>query len=262
MFARPVVFAALSLTVLGGLVASAPQTTRYKVETKSEQVVDLSALGQGEQRTNFGLVNYLTITLNDTSGGRTVHAVLDSIIKADSTPVTTQAGLDSARGRAWHALLDPEGRISNVHRMDSASAAGGQVTAILNNFYPRVKRGAKVGDQWVDTTENTSDQEGQSLTTKTITNYSVTGNEDHGGQRALKIEAAFSLAQTGELNQGGGVLTVDGTGKGTATYWVAADGTYLGSNATQVSNLSVSSDQLPEPIPVTATNTVAVSIIK
>jgi hypothetical protein len=260
MFARPVVLSALSLIVAGGIISAPPQTTKYRVDTKSEQVVDLSGLGQGEQRTNFGLVNYLTITLNDTTGGRTVHAVVDSIIKTDSTPVTTQAGLDSARGRAFHAFLSPEGKISNVHQMDSAGA-GGQITALLNNFFPRFKRGAKVGDQWVDTTENTNDQAGQSLTTKTITNFSVTGNEDHNGQRALKIESAFSLAQTGQLNQGGQTLMVDGTGKGTATYWVTADGVYLGSNATQTSNLSITSDQLPAPIPVTAKNTVAISII-
>lgn len=232
------------------------------METKAEQVVNLSALGQGEQRTNFGLINYLTISLDDTVGGQTVHAVIDSIIKADTSAFTTQAALDSARGRAWHALLTPEGRISNIKRADSAAAAGGQMTALLNNFFPRVKRGAKVGDQWVDTTENTNEQEGQTITTKTITNFSVTGRETRDGQPALKVETAFSMAQSGVLNQGGGTLSIDGTGKGTATYWVTPEGKYLGSNSTETSDLQVTADQLPEPIPIHANNTVVISIIK
>ncbi|MEO8200022.1 MAG: hypothetical protein ABI679_05810 [Gemmatimonadota bacterium] len=260
MHARPVVLAAISLALIGGS-SPAPRTTRYKVQTTSEQVVNLSAVGQGEQRTSFGLVNYFTITLDDTVGGRTVHAVLDSVIKADTSALTTQAVLDSARGRAWHALLTPENKISNVKQLDSAEA-GGQASMLLNNFFPRVKRGAKVGDQWVDTTEFTNEQSGQTITTKTVTNYSVTGQEAHEGQQALKVEAAFSMAQTGVLNQGGGTMSIDGTGKGTATYWVTADGTYLGSNSTAMSDLQVTADQLPEPIPVHANNSVVVSIIK
>lgn len=223
--------------------------------------MNLSALGQGEQRTNFGLINFITITLDDTVGGQTVNAVLDSIIKADTSAFTNQAALDSARGRAWHALLTPEGKISGIKQMDSA-AAGGQIGALLSNFFPRVKQGAKVGDQWVDTTENTNEQAGQTITTKTITNFSVTGQETHDGQQALKIESAFSLAQTGVLNQGGGTLSVDGTGNGTATYWVTAAGRYLGSNSTATSDLQVTSDQLPEPIPIHANNTITISIIK
>lgn len=34
MFARPVVFAALSLTLTGGVVVNAPRATKYRVDTK------------------------------------------------------------------------------------------------------------------------------------------------------------------------------------------------------------------------------------
>jgi hypothetical protein len=260
MFPRPIVFVALSFSVLAGWAFDAPRTTKYKVETKGEQVLDLSALGQGEQRNSFGLVNYLTITLNDTAGGQTVHAVLDSIVKADTNALPQQVSLDSARGRAWHALLTSEGKLSNLKRTDSAGSTG-QMGDLLSSFFPRVKAGAKVGDQWTDTSETSSDSDGQALTTRTITNYSVTGTETRNGARALKIETAFSLAQTGEINQGGGVLSVDGTGKGTATYYVTQDGRYLGGSSNTDANLQISSEQLPEPIPVHVVNTVTISVL-
>lgn len=260
MFAsRSSTFAALALAGLaGGIVFAAPQTTRYKIETRSEQIVDLSALGQGEQKNNIALVNYLTVTLNDTAGGKTVHAVMDSIIKADTNPIPAQGVLDSARGRTWHGLMDADGRLTSVKRMDSGPAGGGD---LLTNFFPRMKRGAKVGDDWTDTTETATTESGQSITTRTVTNYRVTGTETRGGTRALRIETAFSLSQTGEIENGGGSLGVDGTGTGTATYFVTEDGRYLGGSSTVNSDLQITTAQLPEPIPIKATNTATVSII-
>jgi hypothetical protein len=260
MFAsRSSTFAALALAGLaGGIILPAPQTTRYKIETRSEQIVDLSAVGQGEQRNDIALVNYFTVTLNDTAGGKTVHAVMDSIIKADTNPIPAQGVLDSARGRTWHGLIDADGRLSGVKRMDSGPAGGGD---LLTNFFPRVKRGAKVGDNWTDTSETTSTEAEQSITTHTVTNYRVTGTETHAGARALRIETAFSLSQTGEINSPGGSLGVDGTGTGTATYFVSEDGRYLGGTSTVSSDLQITTAQLPEPIPIKATNTATVSII-
>lgn len=237
----------------------APQTTKYRVESRVEQVVDLSGLGQGEQRHNLGMVNFLTITLNDTTGGHTVHAVLDSVIKADTNPQPAQISLDSARGRTWHALLSSDGKLSDVKRVDTTSS--GPVSDLITNFFPRVRSGAKVGDKWTDTTESNSSQEGQSVTTRTVSNYSVTGTETRNGARALKVETAFSLAQTGEVNQNGQTLSVDGTGTGTGTYYVTQDGRYLGGTITTNAELQITSEQFPAPIPVQVKNTVTITTL-
>ncbi len=260
MSVRTSMYAVVSLAMAGGWVADAPITTKYRVDTRVEQVLDLSSFGQGEQRTTLGMVNFLTITMDDTTGGRTVHVVLDSIVKSDTNPIPVQASLDSARGRTWHALMEPGGKLSNLRRMDSTS--GGQVGDLVTNFFPRVKSGAKVGDQWSDTTETDSDQEGQSLTTRTVTNYSVTGTETINGSRALKVETAFSLAQTGEVDQAGNTFAVDGTGTGTSTYYVTQDGRYLGGTTTTTADLQISGAQVPQPIPVQVKNTVTVSTIR
>jgi hypothetical protein len=253
------VYAAASLTLIAASLAEPPRTTRYRIETRMEQVVDLSGMGQSEQRNNLGMVNFLTITLNDTAGGQTVRAVLDSIVGSDTSAALPQASLDSAKGRTWHALLSPEGKLTNVKRMDSSST--GQASELLSSFFPHVKVGAKVGDRWTDTSETTTDAEGQSITTRTITNYSVTGTETRSGARALKIETAFSMAQTGEITQGGQALSVDGTGSGNATYFVAPDGRYLGGSSVTNADLQISAAQFPAPIPVQVKNTVTVTTL-
>lgn len=252
-------FAAFSASFFAGWALDAPRTTRFRVETNIEQVIDLSVVGQAEQRNNLALVNFLTITFDDTTGGQTIHAVLDSVVKASDSPVPEQASLDSVRGRTWHALLAPDGKISGVKRVDTTSS--GQVSDLIANFFPHVRPGAKVGDQWTDTTETTSDQEGQSLVTRTVTNYSVTGTEMRNGARALKLETAFSLAQTGEINQAGQALSVDGTGSGTATYFVTQDGRYLGGTSTTNANLEITAASIPAPIPIQVKNVTTTTIL-
>ena len=259
MSARPILFAAISAAFVTGWVVDVPRTTRYRIETQVEQVIDLSAVGQAEQRNNLTLANFLTITFDDTVGGQTIHAVLDSIVKLSDGPVPEQDSLDKARGRTWHALLAADGKVSDVKRVDSSSS--GQVSDLLTNFFPRVRPGAKVGDQWTDTTESTSSEEGQSLTTRTVTNYSVTGTETRNGARALKVESAFSLAQTGEINQGGQSLSVDGSGTGTGTYFVTQDGRYLGGTSTTSAELQITAAAIPAPIPVQVKNTVTVTTL-
>ena len=259
MSARPILLAAVTFSFVAGWAAQAPRTTKYRIESKVEQVIDLSPVGQAEQRNNLEMVNFLTVTLNDTAGGQTVHAVLDSVTKPAANPVPDQATLDSAKGRTWHALLSPDGKVTGVKRVDSTSA--GQVSDLITNFFPRTKPGAKVGDTWTDTSETTSAQEGQKLTTRTVTNYSVTGTETRNGARALKIESAFSLSQTGEIEQGGQALSVEGTGTGTATSFVTQDGRYLGGTSTTSAELQITAASIPAPIPVQIKNTVTVSIL-
>jgi hypothetical protein len=259
MTVRPMLFTALTVSFLAGWAADAPRTTRYRVETKVEQVIDLSAVGQAEQRNDLTLANFLTITFDDTVGGQAIHAVLDSIVKLSTGPMPPQDSLDGARGRTWHALLAPDGKISDVKRVDTTSS--GPVGDLITNFFPRVRPGAKVGDQWTDTTETTSDQDGQALTTRTVTNYSVTGTEARNGARALKVETAFSLAQTGEINQGGQSLSVDGSGSGTATYYVTQDGRYLGGTSATTAELQITAAAIPAPIPVQVKSTVTVTTI-
>jgi len=258
MSARPILLAAVTLSFVAGWAAQAPRTTRYRIESKVEQVIDLSPVGQAEQRTNLEMINFLTITLNDTAGGQTVHAVLDSVTKPAANPLPDQATLDSAKGRTWHALLSADGKITGVKRVDNNA---GQSSDLIANFFPRTKPGAKVGDTWTDTSETTSDQDGQTLTTRTVTNYSVTGTETRNGARALKIESAFSLSQTGEIQQPGQTLSVEGTGTGTATYFVTQDGRYLGGVSTTNAELQITSANIPAPIPVQVKNAVTVSIL-
>ena len=264
MSPHPVTMAVLlgSALVAGSNVHSVA-TSKYRVDVSNQSIVDLIAVpgAGGEQRTELGIAIFLSMTLNDTTGGKTLHAVVDSILKTDTSAATSQATFDSARGVAWHGVLSPEWKVTSLGPMGEANGSDA-VRGILRNFYPHIRRGLKVGDSWTDTTESTDQSDAQTVSTRTVTNWSVTGSEARGAVRALKIEAAFSQAQSGEVNSPGGSLAVDGTGQGTSTFYVGPNSEYLGGMTTMKGDLQISTPQLPEPIPVHTTNTVTVTAIK
>ena len=139
---------------LFGLVAwtgshLAPETAKYRVDIKSHQVIDLSPVNQPAQTQDFGATGFLTISLKDSTGGKAMDAVLDSM-KVDSTSPIPPAVADSAKGSSWHGLVSPQGKISGL-TAGTKTTAGGQFESILAGFFPRVKTGAKTGGTWTDT---------------------------------------------------------------------------------------------------------------
>src|SRR5690606_16028651 len=80
MSRRPAALLLLPLA-LGAAAAVQPpaaSTARYKVEMLATSAVDLSSMGQGEQRNEFALTAFVSVTLTDSADGRVMHAVLDS----------------------------------------------------------------------------------------------------------------------------------------------------------------------------------------
>ena len=72
--------AALSLVaVVAWKSPPAPTTKRYRIDLKTTQVIDLTAVGQTEQRQSFSSTAFVAVVLGDTTGGRTITITLDSL---------------------------------------------------------------------------------------------------------------------------------------------------------------------------------------
>jgi hypothetical protein len=239
---------------------AAPTSSKYRIDLKGEQVVDLSAFGQSEQHNQFGGVAFVTVQTQDTSGGRTIDVTLDSM-RVDSASQLPQSMADSAKGSTWHGLLAANGKISGL-KSTSRSAASAQLDGLLTLLFPRVKPGTKVGDAWTDTTDTQTDAEGSSMTVRTVTNYSATANEARNGAKALRIDAAYSSSRSGTISNPQGQFSVDGTGTGKGTYLVGSDGRLIASESTDNSDLSVVVPQAPQPIPIKGTNNVKVTLLQ
>jgi hypothetical protein len=249
------------LAAVAGLASMAPATTSYRIEQRVDSRIDLSAFGQGEQQQNQAFVWFTTISYSDSAGGLVMHAVLDSAqVDLGMAPVPPGA-LDSARGTVFHGFLDGTGRLVSVtaSREDLLS---GQFGGFLKSFHPRIKAGSKAGDAWTDTLDVETNNPQANTKTRTITNFQMAGTEQHEGVAATRVEAAFNAILGGTMQTPGGPADMMGKSSGTGTFFVAADGRYLGGQMSSSGDATVSGAFTPAPIPIKNTTTVTVTIIR
>ena len=263
MSARP---AAIASFALGLLVlpraASAPSTTKYYFELKSEQVVDLSVFGQPNQVTTLDLKAWMTMTLTDSAGGRVVHVIVDSLNAVSTSPQITAATGDSAKGGMIHGFVDPAGRVKNLKSRPAGNTLLVAAQGIVNGIFPRMKPGAKAGDRWMDTTDIVNSEGGSNTTVKLTLDYTAGGTETVAGLPAIKVTATSTSVVTGTMeNPMAGTMGVEGTGAGGGTFWVGADGRFLGGDLASTLNEKLTITGAPSPVPVKVTQQLKVTVL-
>ena len=262
MSVRPAILASLALGVIVAPTRRAAVTTKYRIETKSQSTIDLTAFGQAPQEQNVGLVAWVAVTLSDTTGGRVLHVVVDSL-KYDGTIPVEAAALDSVKGATLHGLVEPSGRIKNLTANPTTSLVLAQIHGVMNGFFPRLKTGLKGGDSWTDTSEVANTTGGANTKIKMQTSYTAGGSEMVAGVRATKITSSYTSTVTGTMeNPMAGTMEVEGTGTGTGSYYVGPDGRYLGGTSTTNVDQKLKMAMAPAPIPVKTVQTLTVTIIQ
>lgn len=247
------------LALAGAATAGAPAAKmHYRIDQTIDQAVDASAIGGGQQQQRFSVSTFLSVTLIDTTGGKVLDAVVDSM-RADSAPVP-QAVLDSARGTPLHGLLDPAGRVRDVKALRDTPLAP-QLTDVVSRLYPGLRPGLKVGDGWTDTTQTSNAVGGGTMTVNRVTTYKATATETRREGKALKVETAFTSNVSGTQQTPAGPAQIEGSGSGTGAHYVAPDGRYLGGGYSMTTKLTLAGAFAPTPLPVTLTETFAVSAL-
>jgi len=242
--------------------AAAPITMHYRIETKTEQTVDLSGFGQPNQVVNLGIVSWISVTLNDTTGGRVLHVVADSLKYDGGVPQLTQASVDSARGGTIHAFIDGKGHLQNIVTRPEENAFLADVQGVIHSFFPKVRAGVQAGDSWIDTVEVKNNQNGSKITSKFTISYTAGERSAISGVQALKLNSKSSATMSGTAqNPMGGTMEVEGTIAGSSESFIGADGRYLGGSASSTANQVFKVSMAPSPIPVKTLRTVSVNMI-
>jgi hypothetical protein len=238
----------------------APITSKYRVDQSLTQEVDGTASGAGKQVLKFTTTTFVTVTLSDSAGGRTLRVVIDSM-KGDSATPIPAAVMDSARGGEFRAFLDRSGKPSPLTPTGTSSAAA-QVQGLLTDFFPWVRPGFKVGEAWADTSVNITGAGSDTVTVRRVTNYKAAASETRGTGRAVKITADHTSNVAGNQPTPQGSAKIEGTGSGSGTYFVSPDGRYLGGEWQLRSALQLSGSFSKEPLPITVTQTTKVTAVR
>jgi hypothetical protein len=237
-----------------------PVTAKYRVDQSLTQEVDATSAGQGKQTLQFTTSTFVTVTLDDSAGGRTMRVVIDSL-KGDSTAPIPPAVMDSARGGEFRAFVDKAGKPSPLTPTGTSPAAA-QVQGLLADFYPWVRPSLKVGDAWTDTTVNTTGAGSDTVTVRRITSYKAAATESRGNVRAVRITTDHRSDVAGVQPTAQGPARIEGTGGGTGAYFVSPDGRYLGGEWRLHSSLNLSGTFAKQPVPVTVTQTTKVTAVR
>lgn len=238
---------------------AAPLTTRYRIDQTLTQQIDASAAGAGTQVISFTTTSFITVSLTDSAGGKAMRVVLDSMRGDSATPIPA-AVMDSARGGEFRGFVERTGRPGRL--VPTGNAAAAQVQGLLSDFFPWVRPGFKVGETWADTSVATTGDDKDSVTVRRVTSYRAQANEGQGARKAVRIATTHSSQVNGTQPTPQGSAQIEGTGTGTGSYLVSADGRYLGGEWKLESALRLSGAFSPEPVPITISQSTKVATIK
>ncbi|HET7469490.1 MAG TPA: hypothetical protein VFJ81_07430 [Gemmatimonadales bacterium] len=238
----------------------APITSRFRVDQTLTQDVDATAAGKGRQRVSFSTSSFLTVTLNDTAGGKAVRIVVDSMRGDSASPIPTSV-FDSARGAEFHAFLSAAGKLSTLEAVNVSPAAA-RVQGFLTDFFPWVKARAKPGEQWADTSTQATTNGLDSVVVRRVTSYRVAGRETRGARKALRVTSEYSSTIRGtQPTDTGQPARIEGSGTGSGVYFVSPDGAYLGGDWRLESALTIAGAFAEHPLPITISQTTKVTPI-
>ena len=251
--------AALAAGLTFPILNLAPSLTKYRIDQWLQQEIDATGAGGARQKLSFKTSSFVTVTLADSGGGKVMRVVIDSVVGDSATPIPREV-LDSVKGAEFHGFLNRTGKPSGLEPSGKVPVAA-QIQGLLSDFFPWVKSGLKPGESWSDTTAKTNGSGADSVTVSRVTAYKA-AKDTRDPRRTLRVTQDFTSSVRGTQPTPNGPAKIQGTGKGSGSYLVSADGRYLGGSWQQQSTLQITGSFAPKPLPVTLVQKTDVRAIK
>jgi hypothetical protein len=221
-------------------VRLAPSAARYLLHTRIHIQQDFTGL---PPEMELGYSIYLSTAVTgaaDTSGWPTAFTI-DSIVGDSGLMLPPGMNFAAARGYRLTGRVKSTGEFVSGVPSDSGIAKSlGQLLPRFRTFYPKLAgREIKPGDTWSDTTSTTDVTAGGTITTKSISHRTAAPWAMRNGVRALRVDVASTFNFNGSGDGGGFPFTIEGTGAGVASQYLASDGRYLGAESRDSSSMNL-----------------------
>jgi hypothetical protein len=125
----------------------------------------------------------------------------------------------------------------------------------LRSFFVRLPDKAARGSAVTDTVADTINTQGLEIKQFVVMTSTVAGDTTIDGQRAIILERNGTLSMSGDGEQGGQELLLEGKGTVTGKLYVSADGGLLGGQIQNDAEMSVTVPAANMSIPITQTST-------
>lgn len=186
---------------------------RYRLEVKTSREIDQSATGRGTLSEGLTTTAVISVAMRDSADGQIVQVTVDSMTLDPTGALIEQlrqhpAAAHDARG-AHVSQYIVRGRIHGPPVFsDSTNQALGAVAQALTVLYPALRRGAKVGQSWADTTNLANATSPQQQTHgQVLAQWKVVGTEGN----ALVLDGISTSHTKTDDASNGQAMTLNGT---------------------------------------------------
>lgn len=216
----------------------APGAAQYKVTQTTKAAQEM--MGQ-KQEGQTNAMQLFTLTLTRPSKDTVLASYVIDSVYATTAMGTTQPFLDRYKGMKVEVRANPTG--TNVFSVKGPTEAevpnSGTVVLSLGGFLPRMRGTIARGATWTDTVSGKINQSGIELDRKVISRIEVLKDTTIGGASAWKLQRNDSTTLAGTGNSASGPMSMEGTVKGSSTFFMTPKGALLGASGTDNSSLRV-----------------------
>jgi hypothetical protein len=148
------------------------------------------------------------------NGNMTLITSYDAFtVKIKSEMIDTVGKVDQLIGKRTRTVINPFGAIVSTAAIDTVEKSDA-ATFVPPGGLVQVLPGKPVaaGATWSSTRTDNGTSVGQGGNTKTTTNYTLVGREDHGGRELVKITYTGKIEISGTMTQMGMELSIEGSG--------------------------------------------------
>jgi hypothetical protein len=237
-----------------------PGSAQYKVTTSTNTTQEMN--GQKQEFT-ASAEQKVSVTIG---GGKkdslALTIVLDSIVQQVSVPGAPD--VSKMIGMTLQGTMSTQGKVyeSSVKMADGTDAVSQQGEG-MRRFLPRLPAMIKTGNTWTDTISGRIPAaNGAEMNRSAIVTYTVLGDTTIAGQKSWKIGMESKAKITGKGNQQGADFTIDGGANGAGVTYVAPNGWFVGMDATENQELTVTVEAAGMVIPIVSATKTKVERLK
>lgn len=230
-------------------MAYGPGTFQYRLNTQVHAKQEMMGQTQEVHRNSS---QHITLKLDSQAGNVLGFAITVDSSQSDSPEGQAQSA--NLVGKTVTGTVSPRGRVLTFSAPQDSVAGDGEFRN-LKQFFVRLPDKPTRGASVVDTLADTINTQGLQIEQIVVMTSTVAGDTTINGEKAIILERTGSLSLSGDGEQGGQELVMDGTGTVNGKLYVGAKGLLSGEmeNSAQM-NVSVPAASMTIPITQTATS--------
>lgn len=235
-------------------LAYKPGKFQYRVDTELHQKQEM--MGQSQE---MQVKSAQHVSLAVTGKGKDTLGFQITVDSATADQPMAQQQMQKIIGKTASGTLTPRGRVIDFSVPGDSAANEAAEFEGLKNFLVYLPANAKKGTSVVDTLNHTFSAQGMAITQEIVMTSIVAGDTTINGEKAVVLERTGTMKMSGEGEQGGQQLILDGTGTMGGKMFVSHKGSLIGGHMDNSAQLTVQVPAVGAKVPISQKTSSTVS---